>query len=86
MGLDSVELVMAVEQAFDIEIPNHSAQNITTVGALHFFVMYTLKQSGREQDTDAVFERLRGIICERLSVKPVQVVPAARFVQDLGMD
>ena len=31
-SLDTVELVMALEEAFDIEIPAEAAESITTVG------------------------------------------------------
>ena len=31
-SLDTVELVMALEEAFDIEIPDESAEGISTVG------------------------------------------------------
>lgn len=32
-SLDIVELIMAMEEEFDIEIPEEDAENITTVGA-----------------------------------------------------
>ncbi|NER49132.1 MAG: acyl carrier protein [Symploca sp. SIO1B1] len=32
-SLDTVELVMALEEEFDIEIPDEAAEQITTVGA-----------------------------------------------------
>ncbi|MBL4889322.1 MAG: acyl carrier protein [Candidatus Lindowbacteria bacterium] len=32
-SLDTVELVMALEESFDIEIPDDQAEKITTVGA-----------------------------------------------------
>ena len=32
-SLDQVELVMAFEEAFNIEIPDEAAENITTVGS-----------------------------------------------------
>ena len=31
-SLDSVELIMALEQAFDIEIPDSDTENIKTIG------------------------------------------------------
>ena len=33
-SLDTVELVMALEEAFDIEIPDEAAEGIATVGDL----------------------------------------------------
>ena len=38
MGLDTVELVMDVEESFGIEIPDDDAQQIVTVGDLFEFV------------------------------------------------
>ena len=38
MGLDTVELVMDVEESFGIEIPDDSAQEIVTVGDLFEFI------------------------------------------------
>jgi acyl carrier protein len=36
-SLDTVELVMAFEEEFDIEIPDEDAEKITTVGdAIHY--------------------------------------------------
>lgn len=39
MGLDSVELVMHVEEEFEIEIPDEEASAMRTVGQLHNGVM-----------------------------------------------
>ena len=38
MGLDVVELVMEVEEAFDVQIPDSSAAGVTTLGQLHALV------------------------------------------------
>jgi len=37
-SLDTVKLVMALEEAFDIEIPDEAAEGITTVGAAVQFI------------------------------------------------
>ncbi|HZT81708.1 MAG TPA: acyl carrier protein, partial [Gemmataceae bacterium] len=38
MGLDIVELVMEIEEEFDIRIPDDEAAQITTLGRLHSFI------------------------------------------------
>ena len=37
-SLDTVELVMAFEEAFDIEVPDDEAENLTSVGAVTEFI------------------------------------------------
>ena len=87
MGLDSVELVLTVEDVFDITIPDEHAPNMATVGDLHQFVVGELIRLGRPNvDRDVVYDLLRNLICFQLGVKPEQVTPAARFVQDLHAD
>jgi acyl carrier protein len=43
MGLDSVELIMEVEKAFDIRIPDQEAEKATTVGELYETVWRHIK-------------------------------------------
>jgi acyl carrier protein len=83
MGLDTVELVMAVEEEFELEIPNVAAEKMITVGEMHAFLVAELKRLGRESDAAEVFERMRAIIVRQLGVSPDEVVPNARFVKDL---
>lgn len=85
MGLDSVELVMSVEEEFDIQIPDSVAGNIVTVGQLHNYVSTELQRLGREQQSDAVFKKIQQITCEQLGIKPERVTLNARFIQDLGL-
>lgn len=44
-SLDSVELVMALEEAFDIEVPDEAAANLTTVAAVIKYVEAHLNKS-----------------------------------------
>jgi acyl carrier protein len=87
MGLDTVELVMAVEDWFEITIPDEVAQKLFTVGDLHGFVVSELTRIGRfGGDSARVYEQLKEIIVRQLGVRPEEVVPGARFVRDLRAD
>jgi acyl carrier protein len=87
MGLDSVELVMKVEAHFDISLPDDQASQFTTVGKLHAWVVNELSRLNRKNaDSPIVFDELRELICDQLSISPDRVVPEARFVQDLHID
>jgi acyl carrier protein len=87
MGLDSVELVMAVEQHFGVSIPDSDASTLVTVGKLHAWVVNELLRLNRpDVEAGVVFEQLRELVCDQLRIAPERVVPEARFVQDLHMD
>jgi len=87
MGLDTVELVMAVEKRFAIEIPDKVAAQIATVGQLHQYVMEELKRRGSvELTSDRVYTILTDLICRQLGVSREAVTPEAHFVNDLGAD
>ncbi len=89
MGLDTVELVMSVEEEFDIYIPPEAAEKITTVGDLRDFVVLALEQQGSVPGRvcpDSVLRRLQGIFEKDHGLAPERVVPAARILADLGLD
>jgi len=87
MGLDTVELVMAVEDWFEITVPDEVAQTLFTVGDLHAFVVAELTRIGRfGGDPTRVYDQLKAIIVRQLGVRPDEVIPTARFVQDLRAD
>ena len=46
MGLDTVELLLAVEEEFKMKIPNEVAAQLFTVGDLHEFVVAELLRKG----------------------------------------
>jgi acyl carrier protein len=87
MGLDSVELVMKVEEHFDVSIPDGDAATLVTVGMLHGWVVDELRRLDRPNlDSSIVYSELRDLICGQLGVEADRIVPEARFVQDLHMD
>jgi len=87
MGLDTVELVIAFETRFAIEIPDKVAAQIATVGQLHQYVMEQLKsRESVELTSDRVYTLLTDLICRQLGVNRDAVTPDAHFVNDLGAD
>lgn len=86
MGLDTVELAMAVEEEFGLEIPDATAEKMLTVGDMHAFLVSELRRFGRDSDEHEVFERMRSITVRQLGVRPEEVIPGARFVKDLHAD
>lgn len=87
MGLDAVELVLAVEDIFGIEIPDTAAERMATVGDLHAYIVAELQRQGRTAlSADIAMDMLRNLICFQLRVPRESVVPGARFVQDLHLD
>lgn len=87
MGLDTVELALSVEQAFQIDIPDYVAGDIRTVGDLHEYVVSELIRLNRPNiNRDIVFDLLRNLICMQLGVSPGEVTASARFIEDLRAD
>ena len=86
MGLDSVELVMAIEDEFGIEIPNTDAPQLFVLGAMHDFIVRALRQRGDTPDEVQVWERLRAVVVEQLGVRPDEVTRSAHIVYDLRAD
>jgi hypothetical protein len=79
MGLDIAEMVMDVEDEFQIQFPDDNP--IHTVGELRDFVVAQLKQRG-PVDEQAVWLKVVEII------KPwtrSTILPESHFVKDLGM-
>jgi acyl carrier protein len=88
MGLDTVELLMAVEQEFGIEFPDSEAGKMERVCDMHQFVVRTLQQRDEKAviDADRIWFRLREIIVAQLGVRPEEVTPTAHFIYDLRAD
>ena len=74
MGLDSVEILVNVENAFGITISNYEAEKISTVGDIHNVVWRSVqgRQSMRCR-SQQLFYRLRYSLINRYKV-PSEVI------------
>jgi acyl carrier protein len=80
MGLDAVELVMDVEEAFDIQIPDELAGEIRTVGDLYDVIIKLSPSPGIEESRErclsaATFRLVRDAVRSELSLDAVRLRP-----------
>ena len=92
MGMDTVELLVEIEDYFEINITNIEAENIETVGDFQQCILDKLRnQKSINTNTPYyeagdVFEILKQIIHQKLSVPLSKITPFARITYDLGID
>ncbi len=87
MGLDIVELVMAIEDTFEISINDPAAEKILTVGDLHAFVMSRLPpSSNRSCLTSHAFYRIRSALVEQAGSTRSCVTPGAPLAKLLPVE
>lgn len=88
MGLDTVELVMSVENQFNIEIPDNEAENIATVQQLIDYTFEKIKQESQEKILSKT--EVKHLICEMISditgIPLIKITSQHSFVNDLGMN
>jgi acyl carrier protein len=82
MGLDSVEIVMKVEDAFDLAIEDTEAEKITTPGQLIELVMGKVGRTSHSAClTQRAFHRLRASLMNRFAMKRIQIRPETPLVE-----
>ena len=86
MGLDIVELVVAIEVEFKISIPNAVAAKLAYVGDYQAYVVQALGDRGEVVDPAGVWLRIKRVVIEQCAVDPDLVVPGAHLIYDLGLD
>jgi hypothetical protein len=73
MGVDIVEFIMAVEEEFEVRIPDREAGRIRTAGQMCEY----LRQKRSDND---VWERLCKLIAAHFRVDPPMVTPEFDFL------
>jgi hypothetical protein len=89
MGLDIVEMVMALEQAFEIRFPEEDLTRVRTVGELYDCVMKQLS-TARPPPHDGpyegeLWERYLDVIERETGAERERLRPRTAFVYDLGL-
>lgn len=89
MGLDIVELVVAVEKKFEVTFENSELKHARTVGALHKLLLKELSKSEpgvaltHDQDT---WNGLCEVLEQEFSIPRNKIRADASFVDDLRLD
>jgi hypothetical protein len=84
MGLDLVELMMAIEDEFGLEVPDNEVGKIRTVGQLVTCVVrYRRKSEGDYEDDREAAGRARLIISEHVGIRVEQLRDDMDLFRDL---
>jgi acyl carrier protein len=86
MDLETIELIMAVEEEFIIEIPDDRAERIASIGELRNVVMTELQRFDRRREPDAVLDRISEIAANFAHVDRGSVGADTTLVGDLGLN
>jgi hypothetical protein len=81
MTLDIVELVMAIEEGFGIELENIELENLETVGDLHAVIL-----KAQRTDTKGVPWSALVMLFEEYGAPPGSITPQTRFIDLPGLD
>ena len=85
MGMDIVEFFMAIENEFQIVIPNDVATKLCLLGELHAFVVASLNERADSVDPEKVWSQIKRVAVEHCPVQESEVVPNAHLIHDFGM-
>ena len=86
MGLDIVELILAVEDEFGIDIPNEVAATLEFVGQIQDHVVHSLREAGLQAEEREVWERVRSLVNRQLGVPLGEIKREAHLIRDLKAD
>ena len=88
MGLDLVEIIMAIEDHFDVRISDEHMATIQTVGQMHDYVVQLRVDQGAT-DGHALWTQvwcdLAGIVAEQMGIDVASISPAS-FWADITPD
>lgn len=83
MGLDSVELVMAFEEEFGVDIPDSAAEKMLTPSDVIDFV---LANCGGNFSRHQIADGVKAIVIAQIGLRPEKYGEEKRFIEDFGVD
>lgn len=86
MGLDTVELLISIEDEFSIEFPNEDAARLGVLGDMQDYIVQALRERGESPDESLIWQRLTQVVVKQLGVRPEEVTRSAHVVKDLHAD
>ncbi len=93
MGLDSVELLMAIERHFQVSVSDEDGEKMMTAGDIHRFLRVAVTEqepslegpSARGWSDEELWDNLKGLIADHFAIPPDKITPATHLVDDLGL-
>lgn len=87
MGLDSVELLMAIEEEFGVDIPESDAEKMVTVGEVYEWLKDRIASSSPVAClTQRVFYKLRRALVENYGLENKPITPDTRLSELLSLN
>jgi acyl carrier protein len=86
MGLDTINLVIAIEKEFGIEISHADAAKLSVLGDMQDYIVKARRQRGETPNESRIWRRLTAVVVEQLGVRPEEVTQSADIVKDLRAD
>lgn len=86
-GLDTVEMVMAIEEEFGVEIPDEDAEQITTVGEMYDWLRRRLSETTQEEClSQKMFYKLRRALIENYRLERRVIKPDTKVTDLISLE
>lgn len=86
MGLDTIELVLQIEEEFEIQISSETAQRIETVGDLARCIEALSVKQSKPVQFNIALNRIIEMLVDDFAVDRKLINSGSRIVRDLGLD
>lgn len=86
MGLDTVELAMALEEEFGLELPDLTWGRVATPGDVITYFEEALKAAGRPKSRPLIAKAVKRITIAQSGIRESRYREDAGFIEDFGMD